>query len=512
MTGSGEIEDIYELSPLQQGMLLHSLYGGDADTYLAQQSFTIEGPLDTDAFERAWQRAVGAHTALRTSFHWDDLDTPLQVVHGNVPVVIRRQDWSDLTDQEQRERFEQLMAEDRAAGFDLRHPPLLRLHLIRYGADRHGFIWTYHLLLADGWSVSILVSDVLRRYLSSVAGVPPPAPIPPYRDYIAWLQRQDLAMAGKFWSETLAGYTGPGRLGPLRAADPGREAGPVDQRMATFPPPVEAALRAAAARHRVTLNTILQAAWALVLQRYSGGAEVTFGCTSSGRPAELPEVDQMVGLFTNTLPLRVAIPDDGDLGAWLRDIQASYAAVRRYEHSPLAEIKKWAGAPGPQPLFHTLTILDNYPAAAASGWRAQQLSFFPVKAFEKTSQPLTLLVTPEPQSIVLMLYHRERFAPGAVDEIMECFQAILAAFPGAGRIASVAAAAFASAGPAGQGDVVTYPEAARTLPELISEQARVSPDAPAVVADDQVLSYAELLSRAGGWPERSPRWAPGRAM
>jgi amino acid adenylation domain-containing protein len=496
VTGSDEIADIYELSPLQQGMLLHSLYGGDADTYVAQRSYMIEGPLDPDALDRAWQQAVAAHTALRTSFHWDELDKPLQVVHRRVRLVIQRQDWSDVDDQRQRERFGQLLADERAAGFDPARPPLQRLHLIRLGADRHGFIWTHHLLLIDGWSVPILVNDVMRRYLSLTVGGPPPAPAPPYRDYIAWLQRQDLDAARDFWSGALAGRAGQGRLAPLRPADPGRGAGPVDELTVSLSGPAEAALRAAAARHRVTLNTVLQAAWALVLQRYSGAADVTFGCTSSGRPAELPDVDRMVGLFTNTLPLRVTVPDDGDLGSWLRDIQASYAAVRRYEYSPLAEVKKWAGAPGPQPLFDSLTILDNYPLAVGSGELTQQLSFSPVNTFEKTSEPLTLIVTPEPQSTVWMLFHRERFAPGAAEEIMECFQAILAAFPGAERIASVAAASAASPGQAGRGDVVTYPDQGQTWPELIERQARATPDAPAVLTDDRILSYGELLSQA----------------
>ena len=496
MTGSGEIEDIYELSPLQQGMLLHSLYGGDADTYLAQRSYTIEGPLDTDALERAWEQAVGAHTALRTSFHWDELDKPLQVVHRRVPVVMLREDWSDLDDQRQRARFEQLLADDRAAGFDPARPPLQRLHLIRFGDERYGFIWTYHLLLVDGWSVPILVNDVIRRYFSLTAGGPSPDPAPPYRDYIAWLQRQDLGAAKDFWSATLAGGTGPGRLAPLLPADPERGAGPVDERVVPLPGSVEVALRAAAARHRVTLNTILQAAWALVLQRYSGEAEVTFGCTSSGRPAELPHVDRMVGLFTNTLPLRVAVPNDGDLGTWLRDIQDSYAAVRRYEYSPLAEVKKWVGAPGPQPLFHSLTILDNYPLTVGSGELTRLLSFSPVNAFEKTSEPLTLIVTPEPQSTVWLLFHRERFAPAAIDEIMAYFQAILAAFPGAERVASVAVASVVSPVQAGRGDIVMYPNADQTVPELIERQARSMPEAPAMLADALILSYGELLSRA----------------
>jgi amino acid adenylation domain-containing protein len=500
-----DIEDIYELSPLQQGMLLHSLHG-DADTYLAQRSYDIEGPLDADALLEAWQQALSAHTALRTSFHWDGLDKPVQVVHRNVSVPMRRHDWCDVDDEGQRARFDRLLAEDRAAGFDPAQPPLLRLHLIRLGDGRHGFIWTHHMLLLDGWSVPIVTNDVLRRYVSLTAGGSPPATAAPFRDYIAWLQRQDLDAAKRFWTGALSDHAGAGQLGGLLPADLDHT-GPVDERVVSLPASVADGLRDVAARHQVTLSTLLQAAWALVLQRHSGDAKVTFGCASSGRPAELSGVDRMVGAFINTLPVCVAVPDDGDLGPWLRDIQARYTRARRYEYSPLAQIKKWAGASGPQPLFHSVLVLDNYPSTVLLGALAQRLSFRQVNAFEKTSEPLTLLVTPEPEPTMRLLFHRERFAPGSVDDIMDSFRGTLIGLVGAQRIASVAGSARLDGGAVrrpdggtvprldggGRGEV-RYADADKTLAELIERQARTTPDAVAVRTDDGVLSYGQLLS------------------
>ncbi len=493
---TGDIEDIYELSPLQQGILFHSLYDGDVDIYLNQRSFMIDGQLDTDALLRAWQQAVRAHSVLRTSFHWDGLDKPLQVVHRDVPVVMNTCDWSDADEPEQRARFDKLLAEDLTAGFDPAVPPLQRMHLIRMGERLHGFIWTHHLLLLDGWSVPIFVSDLLRRYQGLTVGGPPPPPAPPYRDYIAWLQRQDMNAAKSFWMNSFAGEPAS-PLAPLLPADPGRGGGPLDERKATLPVPVEAGLRATAATHRVSVNTVLHAAWALVLQRYSGGGgEVTFGCTSSARPPELLHADRMVGLFTNTLPVRVAVPDDGDLGTWLRDIQARYTAVRQYDYSPLAQVKQWIGAPGSQSLFDSLIIFDNYLASAGSGQVTPEgLSIRPVNAVEKTSQPLVLIVTPWPDFMSLgMRFHRDRFLPGAADEIFAAFRTALAAIAGAGRIADVAAALQPQAGDGAT--AVRYADARRTLPELIERQSRATPDAPAVVADDGTLSYRELLDHA----------------
>lgn len=499
---AGDVEDIYELSPLQQGILFHSLYDGDSDVYINQRSFLIEGPLDIEALLTASRETVRAHTALRTSFHWDGLDKPLQVVHRAAPPAVTRLDWSDATDQQ--ERFDRLLAEDLATRFDPAVPPLQRLHLIRFADQRFAFIWTHHLLVLDGWSVPIFMRDVLQRYLSLTAGLPPPAPAPPYRDYIAWLLRQDLAAAEDFWARTLDGRADTGTLAPLLPLDPRRPAGTLDERVVDLPEQVETGLRAAAARHTVTLNTVLQAAWALVLQRYGGGREVTFGVTSSCRPPELPHIDRMLGLFTNTLPVRVPVPIDGPLGPWLRDLQARHTAIRRYEYSPLAQIKQWTGAPGADPLFHSLVIFDNYSTSVEVGDLAQRLSFRLIDAVEKTSQPLVLIATPEPNFTVRVRFHRDRFAPGLADEILTCFGRTLAAMVDADRIAEVAAAqptaaqstAGASGDLIGHGPPRQYPDADQTLLGLVERQARATPDALAVITDDATVHYDELTTGA----------------
>jgi len=490
-----EVEDVYELSPLQQGMLLHTLYGGEPDTYVAQRSFEIEGTLDAGLLEQAWRQVVAAHPALRTSFHWEGLDKPLQVVHRRPPDALTRHDWSDADEGERRARFEQLLAEDRAAGFDPEHPPLQRLHLIRLGDRHHGFVWTHHMLLLDGWSVPRVLGDLVRRYRCLLTGAAPPAAPAPYRDYIAWLQGQDLQAARNWWSRALAGPAGSGRLAPLLRPDPRRGPGAVDEVRRELPAVLEDRLRAAGARHRVTLSTLLQAAWALVLRRFSGDSEVTYGCTSSGRPAELRGVDEMVGSFINTLPIRVAVPQDGDLTAWLQELQSLHSTARRYEYTPLAQIRSWAGVPGDQPLFESVVVLDNYRLALGGGELAGQFSIRSVNDFEKTSEALTLIVTPAPVSVVRLVFHRERFEPGTVDDMMEYLHRVLEALTGAGTVGEVlTAAAERVAGPPAAS--VTYPDAERTLAELVERQAAATPDAVAVLADDGTLTYAQLLDRA----------------
>jgi len=417
------VEDIYELSPLQRGMLLHAAYDGDTDMYMGQHVFAVDGPLDTDALERAWRRVFAAHPALRTSFHWEGLEKPLQVVHSDVLPAARRGDWSHIVEPERRARLGELLADDRARGFDLATPPLQRLHLVRTGDDRHLLAWSHHHLLLDGWSVPVFMNEVMAHYAAITVGGPTPPPAPPYQDYIAWLHRQDAAEAERFWAGRFRGFE-PRRLVPLRDVDPAGGTGEVERHTLDLPDDLEAGLRACAARHRVTLGTVLHAVWAVVLRRCTGTSPVVFGSVTSGRPAELPDVDRMVGLFANTLPVSIDVPDDGDLGEWLRALQTDYAHVRRYEHSPLAEIKKWVGLPGAQ-LFDSLFVLDNYSFAVQAGGVGEALSVHAESRFDKVSVPVSLIVTPSPVSQVQLLLHRDRVDAGFADDVLARVRAVL---------------------------------------------------------------------------------------
>jgi non-ribosomal peptide synthetase component F len=437
--GTSNVEDIYELTPMQRGMLLHTAHDGATDMYLSQQNYIAEGELDPDTLVEAWKAVVQAHPALRTSFHWQGLDKPLQVVHRHVDLPVHRHDWSDVSHEEQQIRLVRLRTDDRAVGLDLTAAPPQRLNLIRLGDNRYGLTWTYHHLFMDGWSVRIFIGELLSHYLRLTVGGPPPPPAPPFRDYIAWLQRRGSDDAARsFWVNHLAGVT-PSHLTPLLPADPQRSTGSGDRRTVVLPADVDQGLRDAAVRHRVTFGTIAQAAWAIVLRRYSGQAEVAFGLVTSGRPPELPSVDRMVGMFANTLPARVMVPDDGDLGAWLRDLQMTHAQMRRYDYIPLADIKRWAGAPGQQ-LFETLAGSDNYTSAVDALAMPDRLTFRHDNTFDKINYPVALSINPAPDGIE-MLTHQERFKPGFIDEALEHLQATLTAITKADRLAAVISAA-----------------------------------------------------------------------
>ena len=486
---NASIEDIYELSPLQQGLLLHSMHDGAPDMYLSQHTYSIDGPLDTEALVRGWEAVAAAQPVLRTSFHWQDTDKPLQVVHRGVSLPVYRHDWSGLDDGRQREQLRQLQAEDRAVGFDPEIPPLQRLNVIRLGDGRHKVIWTYHHVLMDGWSVPCFLDEVMAQYRSLAFGAPPPPAVPAFRDYIAWLQRQDLQEAHDFWATTLANVL-PCHVTQFRRPDPQRGTGAVGRRIVSLPPALTGGLRQAAGRHRVTFATMLQAVWAIVLQAYTGQREIIFGCVTSGRPAELPQVERMVGVFANTLPLRIAVPDDGDLGSWLRDLQSAYAAMRRYEYTPLAEIKKCAGAPGQQ-LFDSLLVLENYSltidASTGPDTAAEPMRLHVDSLYDKIDVPMMLTVAPDPVSEMHLLIHEERFEPGFLDDVLERVQRILETIITAERIAS----AVSAAGPRPVRQPEPVPAPARERPSVLTPPATPEEEAIAAVYRE-VLGLAEI--------------------
>lgn len=485
------IEDVYELSPLQQGMLWHSLHDGAADMYLSQQTYTVDGPFDLDILVLAWERMVTGHPALRSSFHWDSLDKPLQVVHRELELPVFRHDWTDWDEERQEKELERFRAEDRAVGFDLAVAPLQRLHLIRRGEQRHSLVWTYHHLLLDGWSIPVFMNELMAHYRSMALGTPAPPPAPPFRSYIGWLQRQDLQGAREFWTRTLADVR-PCPLIGLAPTDPERGTGEVERPTVPLPPDLGRGLRETAARHQVTLSTVVQACWAIVLQHLTGQTEITFGCVSSGRPPELPQVERIVGYFANTLPLTVTVPEQGELGPWLRDIQSAYTERRRYEFTPLGDIRKWSGVTN-RPLFDALLVMETYSLSVDSE-SGSELSFRTHALFDKIDVPLTLTIAPDPVNKLELLLHRERFAAGYSDKVLACLHAVLAAAVSADDIAAIVQAAGPRPTPVPIDEPATPMIREHVAPEGVLEQsiAEVFEDVLGITGIDATASFFDL--------------------
>ena len=500
---SHEIEEIYELSPMQQAMLFHSLYAPGSGVYILQLSLRLTGRLDGEAFERAWRLLLARHDALRTAFFWEDLEKPLQVVYREVPLEIARESWRGLDAGEREARLAAWLDADLEKGFDPSAPPLMRLALIELEENVHQLVWSQHHMVVDGWSRGQILRELFTAYAACVEGREPRLErVPGYREYIAWLQRQDPGKTEAFWRQTLAGFTSPT---PISGAAAGDE-GPTfrDSRLRELPLSREASgeLRETARRHRMTLNTLVQGAWALVLAQESGREDVVFGTTVAGRPVELPGVESIIGLFINTLPLRVEASPARRLRDWLAEIQRRQVEARRHEHSSLVDVQRWSELPPRAPLFDHILVFENLGMPGDLSGALPGLTLEAGAANTLTNYPFNLIVIPESRLALTVLYDAHRFEEAGVDRTLARLAGLLEAFAAEGDpllgdlplLLPAERRQLLDDWVAEPGEPLT----AACLHELFAAQAARAPEAVAVVHGTRSVTYGELAARAGG--------------
>ncbi len=492
--GDGNIEAVYALTPVQEGMLYHAIDAPGSGVYVNQFAATLRGgSLDAPAFQAAWAAVIARHSALRTLFTWEKRQRPLQLVRAVVQAPWALEDWRHLSDDAQSAQFEAFLAADRARGFDLSKAPLLRFALIRLADDAYRFLWTTHHLILDGWSSTLVLKEALARY----AGQSIATPAAPFQEHVRWLGAQDLGVVESFWRRELQGLSAatPIDLGP--ATGRGHA-----QLRVTLDADLSAALARLAQSQRVTLNTVFQATWALLLGRISGQNEVLFGVTTAGRPYALPEVETRVGMFINTLPLRAPVPAEATVADWLRDLQTRGLALREVEHTPLARVRGWSDFRGSGALFDSVLVFENYPAAGELMPPETGLTLAEIDQREQSNYPLALLVVPDAGSgIHLYLIHdTARYTPEAVARLAAHLRAVLAGLAAnpAGRVGALSVlddAERAQLAGFSRGLTLPYP---RELPihRLIERWAEETPEAPAVIAAAEILTHAELNRRA----------------
>ncbi len=425
------IESFYPLSPMQQGMLFHSLFAPESGVYVEQLNTTLRGRLDIPAFERTWQRVVQRHPILRTAFAWEGLKEPIQVVRREVNMTIAQEDWRGLDPAEQQRRLAAFLPAEQARGFDLTKAPLIRLALLRLADDAYEFVWTHHHILLDGWSIPLLLREVFAHYDAFSRGQDLHLPAPrPFRDYIVWLRRQDMAQAEAYWRRTLKGFTAPTPLTVGTSAPDAGEAVAHGELEAHLPADLTEKLTALARQHRLTLNTLVMAAWALLLSRYSREEDVLFGATVSGRPADLPGAESMMGLFINTLPVRVHVPPAAELLTWLRELQAQQAELRQYEYTPLVEIQGWSEVPRSLPLFESILVFENLPLGpvTAGGAGRGALEVADVRSASHTNYPITVVAVPDREMLLRLSYDKARFDPATIERMMGHLRSLLVGF------------------------------------------------------------------------------------
>ncbi|SHL87069.1 non-ribosomal peptide synthetase [Mucilaginibacter sp. OK098] len=498
------IEDIYALSPMQEGMLFHLLAHPDSEAYFEQVSCDLEGSLNLPAFKQAWQETVNQYPVFRTSFHWDGLDKPVQVVHKTAELPWEILDWGGFEGEQVNTKFEQLLRDDRRKGFNHEQAPLMRCVLVNTANNLWKFIWSHHHMLMDGWCTGIILSELFTRYQAIVNGKPVHFPTkPPFKNYISWLGKQDMKKAKDFWDSGLAGFDTPTLLGIGDAVltDKNHGGHGYAEYAYNFSPQLSNKLFEWTKQIGITTNVLIQGVWSILLSKYSGENEVVFGATVSGRPPELQNVESIVGLFINSLPVRVNISSGIDIIRWLKDLQVESNERNEFTYTPLVDIKKSSGISGDMPLFRSLLVFENYPFDATNQQGLYGLEIKNVKSFEETNYPLTLMIIPRDGLLKFQLnYFKDCFGLKEIERLF-CQLEIAVNFILDNPSESPAKVSLLSSAER-ENVLVKFNDTSAPLPsgqtilDLINENVIKSPHNVAVYSETGSISYAELNNRA----------------
>lgn len=496
----GNIEDFYPLSPAQQGILFHSLYQPESGVYFGQLLCVLRGEFNVSAFRNSWQKVVDRHPILRTCFLWENLKEPVQAVRKQAALSWQQMDWRSLSTSAQQQQLETFLKADREQGFDLTSAPLIRIALAQLKTDTFQFILSNHHLVLDGWSLAIVLDEVLTFYQAFSQGEELHLKRPrPYRDYIAWLHQQDLSAAESFWRQTLKGFAAPTAIarGNIVAGNRLESSG---QQQVIFSATATAALQSAARQHQLTLNTLVQAAWALLLSRYSGEEDVVFGTVVSGRPPELMGAESVVGLFVNPLPVRVKIDPQDFILSCLKELQAQQVEARQYEYSPLVQVQGWSEVPRSLPLFESLVVFENYPSDASLQEKIHNLKVENIRFWETTNYPLTVMAMPGAELTLKIIFDCSYFEDSAIARMLGHLQTLLEGMT-ANPERKLSELPLLSAAERQQLLVqwndteADYPKNA-SIHELFAAQTERTPDAVAAICENEQLTYRELNAKA----------------
>ncbi|MHC0429762.1 amino acid adenylation domain-containing protein [Streptomyces sp. O3] len=420
------VEAVYPLTEMQKGMLFHSLLDPGSGVYFEQFLYAIDGEVDLDAYHQAWQRVVDRHEILRVWIATRGLSEPLQAVQNKAELGWTVLDWSDRTEAEQTELLERYLDDDRRTGFAYDRAPLFRLTLVRLGATRYKLVMSYHHLILDAWSLFVLLRDSLEIYHAKLEGrLPELRPTRSFGDYVAYLEREDIAGARDYWLRRLAGFRRPTVIG--RSSQLGLSASSQEMHAEArldLGEELTERLLAYGRANQLTLNSLVQGAWAVVVGGCSGQDDVCFGITITHRPVALTGVEDIVGIFINSLPMRVGLEPQQPIGDWLREIQRTQVAARSHDHYPLPLIQQRTDLPSGQPLFESLLIFENFPRG--TGWSGRGGVHVRQERYVGwTNYPFAIEAMPEEQLFFQVKYDLAFFDAESVDRILKAFRGVL---------------------------------------------------------------------------------------
>ena len=495
--------EVYELTPTQQAMLIYSLYAPESKAYFEQVCYSYQGPLDSRVFARAWQQVVDRHAILRTCFFSDDSEH-MQRVQPHASLPFQYHDWRELSTAKQREQLEKFLERDSGSPFDLSKPPLIRIAVLQTDEDAYWIVISNHHIVLDGWSMSVVRDEVSQLYRELIHNKEPDLE-PPFQfgEYLKWRERfaqRNPAAEEKFWRRELDGFVWPNYLPIDKSA--GKLSSPDEQfeeKQVSLPPSATNAIKSCAKRHHLTVSTLLQGAWAVLLSRYCNTDDVAFGITVSGRPYDLAGIESMVGLLINTLPVRMEMSEQETCLSCLKKLQSKAAELLEHEHSSLTQIQECSDLPRNLPLFETLLVVENFAGSGSSLDLDGPMRLLS-SHLSRTNYPLTLVVDPADELRLQLVYHSSRFADEAIEKILAHLGNILQAM--VSNIEQPIAGLQLLSDKERQTLLTEWNSTALDFPKgkpinrLFEQQVELTPEALALINQNQQLTYSELNSQA----------------
>ncbi len=501
-----DIEDSYVVSPLQEGMLFHSLYAPHRAMYVRQIILSLHEDVDIPTLRRAWERLFKRHPILRSSLRWKGISEPVQEVHASVELPFEQLDWRVFPASEHDERLQNFLREERRRGFELSKAPLMRLKVLRLADADFRMAWTFHHILSDGYSDVLTIKELFATYdlfrLGQDQQLEDP---PPYREHCNWLRQPVSARAEKYWREKLRGFTEPTPLGmgtvPAGGEDSDAELG---EQVLKLPADLTGRLKSLARAHDLTLSTMLHGAWAILLSTYSGQADVVFGAVRGCRRSALDGkgAASIVGPFINTLPIRVVVSPDSILLSWLKELRQQWVELRDYENTPLVKVLDYSELSRGTPLFESAVAFDKAQmntvlhAQATPAWQNRELRT--VQA--RSNFPLTLAAYGEGEFLIAVRYDEDRLGSENIALMLERLRHVFESM--AENIEQkLSSLKLLTADEERKllyewnQTMSTYPREA-TVAGLFEEQVKQWPAAVAVVSATEQVSYEELNERA----------------
>ncbi|MEC1012114.1 amino acid adenylation domain-containing protein [Bacillus altitudinis] len=490
-----QVQDMYYLSPMQEGMLFHTLHHQEKGFYVEQMDMNVKGTLRHDLLEKSMNIIVERYDIFRTVFLHEKVKRPVQVVLKNRPFQLDVVDIQDLSESEQLERIDRFKQKDQLRGFDLSKDLLMRASVFQTGPSSYRWIWSYHHILLDGWCFGLVVQELFAIYHALLHDIPYRLePVKPYKEYIQWLEKQDKQASLEYWTQSLAGFEGQSTFKEQRKQTNEHELGEIEWAMSKEE---TAALSELALQQNATLSSALQSAWSILLSRYQRSNDVLFGTVVSGRPSDLAGVDRMVGLFINVIPRRIQLTDQMTFRSLLSETQQQSLAAEPHQYIPIYDIQAKAGQ---QQLIDHIVVFENVPAAKKD--EQESLLGFTVEdmnVYEKSNYDLNLLASPGEQLQLKLAFNQRAFDPAFVRKLKDQLTLLI---KGAIKHPDQSVHTLT---------LVTKQEKQRMLeewnaPELEHDQlyltkwfehnVRKQPNAVALSAGDHTMTYAELNEQA----------------